>query len=223
MSVDSNNAWMVAISTQDLVTAVGNGEVNVASFYGHMQGRRMSYDVFLSLLKALRGNCTLQVLDLDHNEVGRWENGVAMLLDAIKHIGTLRQLNLNSCQVGDEDVDHLCRFLSHNDTLESLWLYGNNITFRGTIQLHKTLLTENSVLHTLNLRNNGLPTSLLQQLVYEPLKDDTRPRPLSLVEHCRLFIIQQRIPYKKGVFVPLSDDWQDVLCGDNDADSISQD
>ena len=268
MSVDSNNQWMVAVSTADLVSAVRAGKVHVASFYGHMQGRRMSRPVFDDLIEALACNTTLRVLDLDHNEVGRWPDGLSTLLGSLQHISTLQQLNLNSCCISDAGVAVLCSFLAENTTLTSLWLYGNRITVRGATALHRTLVSRNGTLRTLNLRNNGLPPHLLEALVYLPLRgapltakatavseawektgtaaerrlDERvrcraslsasplpptgkvsselvvlqRPRPLTLLELCRLRVMEMRVPYKKGAFPPINDDWHTLLTGDED-------
>eukprot|EP00755_Sulcionema_specki_P029664 Sspe_Gene.92615::Locus_65197_Transcript_1_1_Confidence_1.000_Length_801::g.92615::m.92615 len=137
MSVDKNDQWMVAIGTWELLNRIGEDEVRVASFYGHMQGRRMPRDVFERLCEALQSNTTLEVIDLDHCEVARWDDGIEMLLASIRDIRTLERLNLNSCQMTDHHVKSLCAFLKHNTSVRKLWLYGNSITLAGAISLHR--------------------------------------------------------------------------------------
>eukprot|EP01060_Flectonema_neradi_P000927 TRINITY_DN10548_c0_g1_i1.p1 TRINITY_DN10548_c0_g1~~TRINITY_DN10548_c0_g1_i1.p1 ORF type:complete len:229 (+),score=29.60 TRINITY_DN10548_c0_g1_i1:196-882(+) len=216
MSVDSSNQWMVAISTKKLIESIAANTVHVASFYGHMQGRRMNRELYLQLLDALKLNCTLQVLDLDHNEIGRWEDGVEKLLEAVDHIDTLRKLNLNSSQVGDADVAVICKFLESNTTIEDLWLYGNNISFKGAMLLHQTILSSNTTLKVVNLRNNGLSLHNQDLLINNALST-ARPRSLTLRELCRLHVFAKRIPYKKGVFPEPSMAWDDILFGKEEA------
>eukprot|EP01063_Lacrimia_lanifica_P000275 TRINITY_DN10134_c0_g1_i1.p2 TRINITY_DN10134_c0_g1~~TRINITY_DN10134_c0_g1_i1.p2 ORF type:complete len:213 (+),score=96.66 TRINITY_DN10134_c0_g1_i1:144-782(+) len=210
MSVSLDSQWMVAISTQDLIKSMGANKVEVASFYGHMQGRRMTREIFADVLAALEDNTTLKVLDLDHNEVGRWEDGLPRLMVALRPVVSLTKLNLNSCQIDDAGVDVLCGFFAENRTVEDLWLYGNNVTVRGAIALHRMLVTANAALKIINLRNNNISPVAQRLLVYEPLETE-RPRPLSLKEQVRLHVIAKRVQYKAGVFPCVCDDFLELL------------
>ncbi|KAJ9458371.1 Protein phosphatase 1 regulatory subunit 37-like protein [Diplonema papillatum] len=225
MSVDINDQWMAAISTDDLLCAIENNSVNVASFYSQMAGKRMTRPLFERLLSALYQNTGLKVLDMDHNEIGRWPDGVSRLLCAVSHITTLERLNLNSSQIADDSVPHICEFLEANRTLKALWLYGNNITFRGLAQLHVTLVAKNPTLRTINLQNNGISISN-QDFVYQSLATK-RPRDLTLKELCRLHVMTNRIKYRQGVFTEPSDAWQELLSTDAvvqpDSDTESED
>lgn len=79
-----------------------------------------------ALALALKTNRTLQVLELQHNELGSpsaWHFGSALLVNT-----SLRELYLSSNHIADPGARALCDMLMSNHTLQGLMMGGNPLS-----------------------------------------------------------------------------------------------
>ena len=74
----------------------------------------------VTLATALCKNLTLRTLNLDDNQIG--QEGAAAVAQMLAENMTLRKLYLRDDSMGKEGVCQLVRSLDHNCTLEKIWL-----------------------------------------------------------------------------------------------------
>eukprot|EP01065_Artemidia_motanka_P030780 TRINITY_DN36896_c0_g1_i1.p1 TRINITY_DN36896_c0_g1~~TRINITY_DN36896_c0_g1_i1.p1 ORF type:complete len:265 (+),score=60.90 TRINITY_DN36896_c0_g1_i1:57-851(+) len=196
-SLGFEGEWLVSCPVDEVIQRVGEDRVRTACFFRAQ--RKLPRASFDRLLEALRLNSTVEIVDLDHCEVAQWPGAVAKLLAACAAIPSLIGINLNACQVTDDDAVDIANFLSTDPPLRRLWLYSNQITILGATALYEAITTRNSTLEHLDLRNNGVPDSQQSMLFAEACRHPARP--LRLKEQCRLSVLRHRVRYKPHVTI----------------------
>lgn len=88
---------------------------------------------------------------------------VHYLSHMIRNHTHIQYCNLRSCDFTDDDLDELCRGISHNNSLEELYLTDNNISNAGFLTLCKTLCYKNNV-RIVYLDNNMIDDSCLNNI-----------------------------------------------------------
>eukprot|EP01062_Namystynia_karyoxenos_P079865 TRINITY_DN8504_c0_g2_i1.p1 TRINITY_DN8504_c0_g2~~TRINITY_DN8504_c0_g2_i1.p1 ORF type:complete len:279 (+),score=82.60 TRINITY_DN8504_c0_g2_i1:79-915(+) len=218
-SLSLDGAWLVACGVDELVELVRENKVRSACFFRAQ--RKLPRSTFDALCAALPSNSTLEVLDFDHCEIAQWADGVSALLAACAGLPSLSGINLNACKVQDADARAIAAFLATDPPLRRMWLYSNQITVAGAADLYQAVVTRNSNLECLDLRNNGLDVAQAQRMCAEACS--APPRPLGLKELCRLAVLRGRVRYKPHVSLFAGDavpDWdlaaaaEAALCGD---------
>ena len=111
---------------------------------------------------ALRSNAHLTFLGLHSNTIK--DEGAVAIAGALQSPGChLTVLNLNINGIGDSGARAIAEALTHNDSLEELWLGNNKISNQGAYQFIASL-KGNTRLGKLWLRNNPAEPALLDQI-----------------------------------------------------------
>ena len=106
-----------------------------------------------ALALALKGNTTLEVLDLGSNKIS--DEGATALAIAIKGNTTLHTLSLDKNQISDKGATALAYAMPGNRTLQRLYLHYNQISDEGATALAQAM-KGNTTLRVLNLINNQI-------------------------------------------------------------------
>ena len=97
-------------------------------------------------------------LDLSHNMIG--DSGIRLITDSLKlNNSTLRALDISYNSLTANSGYYLGELLYLNNTLEKLFLAGNNIIELGLHSMLNILCNENKSLKTLDISNNKLQIS----------------------------------------------------------------
>lgn len=107
------------------------------------------------LSNSLRVNTVLTSLNLCRTFVGRFPQPMATLLGAMAESGSLREINLRSCDVGLAELRVLGHCLSTNTAIKSLSLPANVINSDGAKALAPVFL-QNRAITSLDLSSNIL-------------------------------------------------------------------
>lgn len=102
------------------------------------------------LLRVLRGNMTLEILNLSGNKL---QTAAVAVSELLMDLNALRLLDLSNNNLGDEGATRIAEVLPQNTTLIRLNLNYNKIGFKGARKLWAGL-AENTRLKTLNLKGN---------------------------------------------------------------------
>ena len=105
------------------------------------------------LSAAIRANKSLEKLWLSRNHLG---SSTVMIVNALKQVTTLKVLNLNGNQNRSEELaPALASIISHNNSMESLLLNGNNLNNDGVIKIAQSLC-KHTKLKMINLQINNI-------------------------------------------------------------------
>ena len=108
IGVKGATAFAEMLKTNHTLVELSLGKCNIAS-----DGARQ-------LASALCTNDTLQELDLNYNPTG--VKGASAFAEMLRQNKSLKKLNLNDDSIGEEGTQKLIISLSHNTTIETLWL-----------------------------------------------------------------------------------------------------
>ena len=142
----------------------------------------------MAVLQALKENCKLKVLNLNHNnmtgevseslasviknnsgleELGLSDNDLkassAVILQALKGSCKLKAINLNNNNTTGEVAEDLASVIKNNSSLEELGLSCNDLKLSSVVILQA--LKENCKLKTLNLNCNHMTAEVAEHLV----------------------------------------------------------
>ena len=105
------------------------------------------------LSAAIRVNTSLEKLWLGGNHLG---SSTVMIVNALKPIATLKELNLNGNQNRSEELaPALTSMISHNKYMERLLLSDNNLNDYGVIKIAQSLC-KHTKLKIINLQSNSI-------------------------------------------------------------------
>ena len=105
------------------------------------------------LSAAIRANNSLEKLWLNRNDLG---SSTVMIVNALKQVTTLKELNLNDNQNRSEELAPALTFIiSDNKSMESLLLSGNNLNDDSVIKIAQSLC-KHTKLKIINLRSNNI-------------------------------------------------------------------
>ena len=133
----------------------------------HLQRSRITDELLLSMIDALRRHPSLELLDFDRNQIGSigCEAISSLLTDPNSN---LKQVGLRSNNIDDEGVSFLVNSLVGNTKLKSLYLDDNHIDPSLTCSVFSTLLCNKSSLNGIHSSNHtlmklNLPSNFPQQ------------------------------------------------------------
>ena len=113
------------------------------------------------LSAAIRANNSLEKLCLGGNRLG---SSTVMIVNALKQITTLKELNLNGNQNRSEELaPALTSIISVNKSIENLLLSDNNLNDDGVIKIAQSLC-KHTKLKVINLRSNNITEKAAEAL-----------------------------------------------------------
>jgi hypothetical protein len=113
----------------------------------------VDYEGAVAISEALKTNSTLQVIDLEENEIG--DKGATAFAKALKTNTSLQEINLNDNRIGDEGAIAISEALKTNSTLRKINLGHNEIGVESAIAIAEALKT-NSTLREIDLAGNKI-------------------------------------------------------------------
>ena len=105
-----------------------------------------------ALASVILNNAKLEDLYLGNNKL---QAGALKVIQALKHISTLKVLDLNDNIIPEYVADELASVIESNSSLSSLRLRSNKFKVVGTVKISRSL-AKLTTLRLLNIRNNGI-------------------------------------------------------------------
>ena len=126
-----------------------------------LEQSNINEEAAFELAAALRCNNVLSHLWLRDNILG--SAGAMFILNSLQHISSLKVLDLSHNSIGYQVADKIAAIIDCNQTLEQLWLDGNDLLNKGVLRFTHTLKCL-STLRTLSLCNNGISDDVADEL-----------------------------------------------------------
>ena len=128
----------------------------------HMNGKRIDDDQLARLSQVLSYNTSITTLNLSNNNIGH--EGIVALADALHQNLHVEYIDLSGNNIGNKGAVALACCLQHNNiSVISLNLQSNGIEDEGAEAL-LSALTTNSTVHSINLKDNLIHSSLLTKI-----------------------------------------------------------
>ena len=127
----------------------------------NLSSNKITDEEIVKLTEAIKGNTTLQTLDISHNTLsysGISSTKISSISDCLKINSTLCKLNLSNNEITDEGAKRLAEAIEVNITLQELNISENWISNEGVMRIVEAC-TINRTLHKLVCTHNNLSKS----------------------------------------------------------------
>ena len=125
----------------------------------NLNGNNMTGEAAEDLASVIKNNSNLEQLGLANNDL---KTSSVLVLQALKEISKLKDLNLNDNNITDQAAEDLASVIKNNSNLEQLYLANNDLKTSSVLILQA--LKENSKLTVLNLNDNNMTGEAAEDL-----------------------------------------------------------